>query len=166
MADGELIITVRDDNTVTALQRKLSYLLDDWEVQEGVTRIVVDAVTKYVPKLSGNLAEHVEIEGEEAVWTEPYAHYQHEGFVYGPNKAVWAGNSVVGWYTPKGTEKFPTGRMLGEARESFNGWDFGYTTSGTGHHWIDKMWENENDRRVTNIKITNYLKRMAREKDL
>lgn len=166
MADGELIITVRDDNTVTALQRKLDYLLNDSEVQKGVTQIVVDAVNRYVPKLTGELAESVEIEGNEAVWTSPYAHYQYEGIVYGPNKAIWSGNTVTGWRTPAGMTKYPTGRMLGEERDSIGGWDFGYTTSGTGHHWINKMWENENDRRVTNIRITNYLKRMAREKNL
>ena len=98
-------------------------------------------------------------------WDSPYAHYQYEGVVYAPNKAVWNYNNIVGWRTPKGVEKYPTDRTLGTPGY-LNGWTFGYTTFGTTHHWDKEMMKDRNARRAMNIRITAYLKRMAREKNL
>ena len=165
MADGEIRITVHDNGITTALQRKLSYLLQDAEVREGVLDIVKDAITPFVPQDSGNLAENTHIENNEIVWDSPYAHYQYEGVVYGPNKPLWSYNNIVGWQTLKDVEKYPTDRTLGTPGY-LRGWTFGYTTPGTTHHWDKEMMKDRNARRIMNIRITAYLKRMAREKDL
>lgn len=162
MAEGEISVIVQDNGIATALQKKLSYLLDDWEVREGVTKIVRDEMNKFVPRRTGNLAKHTEIYDDEIVWTSPYAHYQYMGFVYGPNFLVKDrdGNPVLNengeqiWRTPKGVTKYPTGKSIT------------YHTPGTGSHWDETLMDNSNARRIMNIRITNYLKRMAREKDL
>lgn len=153
MADGELSIIVDDAGTATAIQRKLSYLLDDAEVREGITKIVRDEVNKFVPKNTGNLASQTEIYEDEIIWTAPYAHYQYTGIVYGPNIPTII-NGEPGWRSPKGKEKYPTGRRLQ------------YHTEGTGAYWDLKMMQNANARRIMNIRITAYLKRMAKERDL
>ena len=165
MAEGEIRITIQDVGMATAIQRKLSYLLQDAEVREGVLDIVKDAITPFVPQDTGELALNTYIEDDEIVWDSPYAHYQYEGVVYAPNKAVWNYNNIVGWRTPKGVEKYPTDRTLGTPGY-LNGWTFGYTTFGTTHHWDKEMMKDRNARRAMNIRITAYLKRMAREKDL
>lgn len=164
MGWGDISIIVEDSGISTTIQKKLSYLLDDWEVQEGVTKIVRDEMNKFVPRKTGNLTSesNVEVILDEIIWLAPYAHYQYTGFVYGPNFLVTDenGNAKLDengesmWRTPKGTEKYNTGRFLN------------YHTPGTGSRWDEALMDDSNARRIMNIRITNYLKRMAREKDL
>lgn len=153
MAEGEISVIVQDNGIATAIQKKLSYLLDDPKVQEGVTEIVKDAMNKFVPMRDGNLRESAKVVGDEIVWTAPYAHYQYVGEVYGPNFPVII-NGEQTWRSPRGEEKFLTGRRIQ------------YHTAGTGSYWDQKMMSNANARRIMNIRITKYLQRMAREKDL
>jgi len=154
MAEGEISVIVQDNGITTALQKKLSYLLDDWEVRNGVTEIIRDEMNKFVPRKTGNLARNTEISDDEIIWTSPYAHYQYMGFVYGPNFPIIDKDGNSGWRSPKGKEKYPTGRVIQ------------YHTPGTGSFWDEKLLNNSNARRIMNIRITAYLKRMAREKDL
>ena len=163
MADGELSIIVEDNGISTALQRKLSYLLNDPEVQEGVTQIVKDAMNKFVPRATGNLAGSAKVVDDEVTWTAPYAHYQYVGEVYGPNflvrdangNPVLDDNGKLMWRSPRGEgSKFATGRSIQ------------YHTAGTSAMWDTAMMSYANARRSMNIRITAYLKRMAREKEL
>lgn len=154
MADGELSVIVEDRGISTALQRKLSYLLDDPEVQEGVTQIVKDAMNKFVPRATGNLAKSAEVVDDEITWTAPYANYQYWGEVYGPNFQVMIDGELQ-WRSPKGEgSKFATGRSIQ------------YHTAGTSAMWDTAMMSDSNARRSMNIRITAYLKRMAKERDL
>ena len=163
MALGDISIIIENQGISTAIQQKLSYLLDDPEVQKSVTEIVRDAMNNFVPRATGNLASHTKITDDEIVWTEPYAHYQYVGEVYGPNFLVRDadGNPVLDddgklmWRSPRGEgSKFATGRSIR------------YHTAGTSNYWDMAMMSDANARRIMNIKITAYLKRMAREKDL
>lgn len=154
MADGDLSIIVEDRGISTALQRKLSYLLDDPEVQEGVTQIVKDAMNEFVPRATGNLAKSAEVVDDEITWTAPYANYQYVGEVYGPNFQVIIDGELQ-WRSRKGKgNKFPMG------------WDIVQHTPGTSAMWDTAMMSDANARRSMNIRITAYLKRMARERDL
>lgn len=71
---------------------------------------------KYVPKknmvLSQNVSVYVDEDGEGVVkYNSPYAHYQYEGEVYGPNiPKKDANGNVIGWWSPP--HKTPTGRKL------------------------------------------------------
>lgn len=153
MASGEISIIVEDAGTATALQRKLSYLLDDMSVREGVTSIVRDEMNKFVPRRTGALAGSAEVYGDEIVWTAPYAHYQYVGQVYGPNIPIII-DGESGWRSPKGKPKYATGRSLT------------YHTPRTTNYWDFAMMQDANARRIMNFRITAYLKRMAKEKNL
>lgn len=59
---------------------------------------------------SGNLRDQVVIKPKEIEHTAPYAHYQYEGIVYGPNYPITEGGRVVGYFS-KGPKR-PTGKML------------------------------------------------------
>lgn len=153
MALGDISIIIENQGISTAIQQKLSYLLDDPEVQEGVTEIVKDAMNNFVPRATGNLARSAEVFDDEIIWTAPYAHYQYVGEVYGPNFLVMIDGELQ-WRSPKNKDKFPTGRSIK------------YHTAGTSSYWDMAMMSDANARRIMNIKITAYLKRMAREKEL
>lgn len=156
--DGFITVRVRDDNTQTALQRKLELLCNDDETKYGINERLVDIINDYVPMDTGALRESVDITPDTVSWRTPYAHYQFAGWVYGPNFRVLTENGTE-WRSPRkdsGIEKRPTGKRLG--------WYMGYTTEGTGPDWVNEMWRHE--RRRANVIITNYLKQRAKELDL
>lgn len=70
----------------------------------------------YVPARNQVLAQNVRVTAEEdcghITYNSPYAHYQYEGEVYGPNIPIFEedGETVSGWRSPP--HKTPTGRKL------------------------------------------------------
>ena len=82
--------------------------------------------------------------------TEAYAHYQYEGVVYGPNYFIGVAqgpmkNGSAGvpvWRSPKGKgTKHRTSKHLGTPGSfEYKGKTItlGYSTPGTGDHWIEK----------------------------
>lgn len=81
------------------------------------------------------------IYGGEIEYNTPYAHYQYEGIVYGPNIPIRdAGGNITGWYSPP--SKNPTGRPLT------------YHTAGTGDHWFEKAKAQHGDDWVRLVKRT------------
>ena len=65
----------------------------------------------YVPMDTGMLRNTVRITPGVIEHIVPYAHYQYMGEVYGPNRPIYEGERVVGWYSPT-IKKHPTGRAL------------------------------------------------------
>lgn len=153
--DGSISINVQDFYVQTALQEKLARLLDDDETRLGINEILLEQINKYVPEgETGDLRFTSYATPENLVWPVEYAHYQFTGKVYGPNFLIKnKDGDIVGWRSKSDRPKRPTGRPLG--------WYYGYTTPGTGPNWANKMWQNE--RRITNIRITNYMKRRIKE---
>lgn len=81
------------------------------------------------------------IYGGEIEYNTPYAHYQYEGVVYGPNIPIKdAEGNITGWYSPP--KKNPTGRQLR------------YHTAGTGDHWFEKAKQQHKDEWVRLVKQT------------
>lgn len=79
--------------------------------------------------------------GGELEWNAPYAHYQYEGEVYGPNIPIKdAEGNITGWYSPP--KKNPTGRRLT------------YHTAGTGDHWFEKAKEQHKQDWIDLVKRT------------
>lgn len=66
----------------------------------------------YVPMDEGVLAQSLEITPEYVKYTQPYAHYQYTGDVYGPNIPIYENGEIVGWFSPPGQKKHPTGGLL------------------------------------------------------
>lgn len=157
-------ITIRPSRYVesTDLQNKLLQIIGKDSTKRGVNMIIADMVKPYVPKKSGTLRDTVKIGPRTIVFGSglPYARYQYMGEVYGPNHPIMQNGIVVGWFSKPGEKKVPTGRELGLPGE-WRGWKFGYTTPGTKHHWFQEMLEN--DKRTMQIRITNYLKKKAKE---
>ena len=71
----------------------------------------------YVPKESGTLSQSTVATPEYLEYTQPYAHYQYEGVVYGRNIPIIQGGVIVGWFSLPGVKKHPTGRLLTYSKE-------------------------------------------------
>ena len=145
----------------TVLQKKLFDLIGNKEVMRETHRILGEMCNDYVPMKSGELRKSMHPYPQSVVWTAPYARYQYEGEVWGPNKPVIKDGVIVDW--EKGEPRYPTGRELGVQHE-WLGWKFGYTTPGTGHHWFDKAMEN-GGRRTYSLRVTNMLKAEAKKRN-
>lgn len=66
----------------------------------------------YVPFDQGELRSQVRIAPKEITHTVPYAHYQYEGQVYGPNYPISENGEIVGYYSQLGRPKRKMGRSL------------------------------------------------------
>lgn len=168
----------------TKRQQQLLKMLNDPKVQKQVNRYIADAITPFVPKKGGKLRRSVIVGPKSISWGRglKYAHYQYEGEVYGPNYPIvqggtlagffraggrrypiFNGGTITGWYSIPGMTKHPTGRELGVPGE-WRGWKFGYTTSGTRHHW-DRAFTYQVKLKA-NQEITRYLKRECKSRGL
>lgn len=101
------------------------------EAQRKLNEQIVRDSEPYVPFQQGALRNSVKypdgIYGGQIEYDTPYAHYMYRGEVYGPNipQKDAAGN-IIGWRSPKGKAKYPTGRPLQ------------YHHPGTGSQWFEK----------------------------
>lgn len=85
--------------------------------QQGMLFLAATAarfMDPYVPADNLVLAQNVTITADADVghvtYNSPYAHYQWEGEVYGPNYPIMDGGEIMGFYSPP--HKTPTGRRL------------------------------------------------------
>ena len=154
-------------NYQTELQQKLLGVLDDNSVHTEINQIIADMVKPYVPKDSGKfpsrnpadypgrLRESASVTANGITWRTPYAHYVYRGELYEPNIPIHPKGdpkTILGFYSPKGETKHPTGKSLA------------YSTDGTGPHWFELMLMQE--RRRMNVRITNYLKAECKRRGL
>lgn len=72
----------------------------------------------YVPMETGMLSQAVVITPKHVEYVMPYAHYLYEGEIYGPNIPIKdEGGMIVGYFSPPGQAKKPTGRSLTYSKE-------------------------------------------------
>lgn len=93
-----------------------------------------------VPVLNGDLRRKAwfpdGVYGGILEYNSMYAHYQYMGEIYGPNIPRKDDNgNIVGWYSPKGKAKHPTGKKMAN-----------YSQSGTGPEWFEKAKEQNKDK--------------------
>lgn len=93
-----------------------------------------------VPLMNGQLRRSATfpegVYGGVLEYNTPYAHYQYVGEVYGPNIPRKDDNgNIIGWYSPPGKKKHPTGRKMAK-----------YSQSGTGPEWFSKAKERNGDK--------------------
>ena len=114
MADGIRVDIKVDEN---ALQTKLENLIDDKTMLE-VHNKFAQFCNPYVPMYEGVLSQTIQVTPQFVRYTQPYAHYQYTGEVYGPNipKKDAKGN-IVGWFSIPGKPKTPTGRAINYSTE-------------------------------------------------
>lgn len=169
----------------TKKQQQLLALLNDKDIKVQANTIIKDAINEFVPMKSGALRASADVTPESISWGKglKYAGYQYRGVVYGPNLPGLEDGSPA-WRSRKGQTKHPTGRELGKAgsatlrvRWKKEGgqylrpnpgetatYTFGYTTSGTHHHW-DKYFRYL-PKLKANIEITRMLKRECKSRGL
>lgn len=99
------------------------------EAQKLLNMQVVADSAPFVPFRQGALRNSVRypdgVYGGIVEYDTPYAHYQYESEVYGPNIPLKdAQGNIIGWTSPP--KKSPTGRRLQ------------YHTPGTSDHWFDR----------------------------
>ena len=69
-------------------------------------------IDPWVPFREGVLSQGIAI-GEDFIhYNSPYAHYMHEGIVYGPNIPIKQKDGTIEWRSPKGKKKHPTGKPI------------------------------------------------------
>lgn len=100
------------------------------EAQQLLNMQIVADCDPYVPFRQGALRNSVRypdgISGSVIEYDSPYAHYQYEGMIYGPNIPVKDGaGNVTGWFSIPGAAKMPTGCSIQ------------YHTAGTGSRWFE-----------------------------
>ena len=71
----------------------------------------------YVPMNSGMLLSSAQVTPEAVTYPGPYAHYQYEGVVYGPNYPITENGVVVGFFSQPDTPKVRTDRLLNYSKD-------------------------------------------------
>lgn len=100
IADAVVRALRADEATMTEIHNKFAQYMDP-----------------YVPMQSGTLAQSPRIDANGVHYNQPYAHYQYEGLVYGPNIPIIRDGVVVGFFSRPGEPKHPTGAHLEYSKE-------------------------------------------------
>lgn len=168
-----------------ALKNKIDNLIDDKTMQQ-IHNLFAMLINPYVPMDEGPLSQSLEVTKDYVRYTQPYAHYQYMGEVYGPNYPGWEDGATPGWRSPAGKgSKHPTGRELGKQGHAtltpkweFDGnyikadptklieWDFGYNTErhpNATHHWDKVAMQDQNIKKKFEEGVKNILLRRARD---
>ena len=107
-------------------------------VQKAVDAAVIRYTFPYVPFgegiLAGSANTATRLGSGEVTYDTPYAHYQHEGEIWGPNYPIRESGEIVGWFSPP--EKYPTGRPL-QYDKSINPL--------AGPHWFERAMGDHSD---------------------
>ena len=100
------------------LEKEFQSLADD-EVMYQIHDLFAKMCDPYVPMAEGVLSQSVAlgISKSGITYYGPYAHYMYVGEVYGPNIPIKEDDIIVGWFSPKGEKKKPTGREIQYSKE-------------------------------------------------
>ena len=86
------------------------------KAQQFIDSECMRLMVPYTPRRNGMLEESVKlgtvIGSGELRYLSPYARYLYYGEVYGPNIPIFEGGQLVGFFSPKGQKKHPTGRQM------------------------------------------------------
>lgn len=146
------------------VRKRLLAVMSNKETMREVHEKLKEFVEPFVPMNTGNLRDHARALPSGVIYESPYAHYQYEGVVYGPNIKIWSydkgskSSHIIGWRSPKG--KVPTERELG-VPGYWKGWKFGYSTPNTAHHWMEEAFKGGGKARFSK-QATRVMKARAR----
>lgn len=94
------------------LQEKLNAINVDENAMLEIHNTFAKMINDYVPMDEGVLSQDIEITPEYVRYVQPYAHYQYVGEVYSPNIPIKEDGEIVGWFSPPGQKKHPTGKDI------------------------------------------------------
>lgn len=101
------------------------------KTQEFIDRECIVQMIPYTPWRNGFLEQSVKLGtvlgSGELRYLSPYARYLYYGEIYGPNIPIYEGSQIVGYFSPKGQKKHPTGRPL-------------HYNPSNGHQLAGKLW--------------------------
>lgn len=105
MASVDVTVNISDiiNNVETAI---------DDDVMLAVHNTFAKLINPWVPFREGVLSQDIEITPNYIRYISPYAHYQYVGMVYGPNIPIYENGDIVGWFSPPGRKKHPTGKPI------------------------------------------------------
>lgn len=108
-------------------------VLPNGRTQKFIDNEVIRQNEPYVPAQTNYLATSAygatDIGSGRVTYPGPYAHYQHEGEVYGPNIPMTIGGELT-FRSPPGQIKHPTGRPMEYSKELH---------PLAGSHWLERM---------------------------
>ena len=110
---SKVVINVSMDE---ALRNKIAEI-NNTQTMLAIHNQLAKMCDPYVPMQEGALAQTVQISPKSVTYTQPYARYQYYGEVYGPNIPIKDNGEVVGWFSPPGQKKQPTGRYMTHSTE-------------------------------------------------
>lgn len=119
---------VDDDIILVELKLKLENIPNNAAVMTELHNTLIIYCDPYVPMRDGVLSKNVIATKDYAHYQSPYAHYQYEGVVYGPNIPIIKNGVIVGWWSPP--NKQPTGEKLNYSTELH---------PQATHHWEQAM---------------------------
>lgn len=177
---SEIYTTVDTTQAQRGLVLKLNEL-GRVDVMYDVGNLTADYYNQYVPMKSGELRRSVRvyagphrytISWGNTTRTAKYAGYQFRGKIFRVNRPLFDQKSktVKGWYSPKGVHKEETTRELGVEHDytfthkgqKFNA-HFGYTTTGTHHHWTEEARKDWSAWRKFRLDVTSLLRTKLKE---
>ena len=86
------------------------------KAQQFIDSECMRLMVPYTPRRNGMLEESVKlgtvIGSGTLRYLSPYARYLYYGEVYGPNIPIFEGGQLVGFFSPKGQKKHPTGQQM------------------------------------------------------
>lgn len=109
-------INIDVDIDTAKLAKEFEALKDD-NVMYQIHNLFAKMCDPYVPMKEGVLSQSVNIEKDKVIYPQPYAHYMYVGEVYGPNIPIIEDGIVVGWFSPPGQKKHPTGKDINYNKE-------------------------------------------------
>ena len=142
---GQIIKTQVEINPAI-LEEKLNQVINDDAMLE-IHNLYAKMMEPYVP--FGTDVANLEVTPEYVRYSTPFAHYMYEGKVYGPNIPIIEDGIVVGWFSPPGQTKHPTGA------------DLQYTKPRASAHWDQAMLAERKEEFVKQVE--QILERRARE---
>lgn len=119
------------------IQTKFAGMNEDPDLKLMINNALAKELNPYVPMQTGVLSQTPVISAEGVLYTQPYAHYQYTGIVYGPNIPVMENGVITGWFSPAGKgSKYPTGRPINYSPEIH---------PLATHHWEKAMMRDRGD---------------------
>ena len=132
---------------------KFASIVNDDDVRLAIHNSFAKNMNPYVPMQTGVLSQAIEITPDYVRYTQPYAHYQYTGIVYGPNFPITENGVITGWFSPPGKgSKSPTGEAIQYSQEMH---------PLATHHWDQAMMRDKGKEFKAEIKriLKYYFKR-------
>ena len=134
-------VDIKDDTVLLKLRFNIVNIPNDEATMTECHNVMAQYMNPYVPMREGNLSTDIDVNGERVRYLSPYAHYQFEGIVYGPNIPIIENGVIVGWWSRP--NKQPTGQQLVYSTEKH---------PQATHHWHKAMMRDKRDEFTKDIK--------------